>query len=60
VWAALDGNIDLSNGSLRCLHDDRHSTLLVLVKKGGSWMVEVLYTYSYVADMAGLGKKGIP
>jgi hypothetical protein len=57
MLAALDGTVDLSDGPLRCLRDDRHSTLFVLMKEGGSWMVEVLHTWSYVAGMEDLGMK---
>jgi hypothetical protein len=60
MWAALDCNFDLSGDPLHCLHDDRQSTLFVLTKKGGRWMVDVLHTWSYVSGMAGLGNKGIP
>jgi hypothetical protein len=31
----------------------------VLMKEGGSWMVEVLHTWSYVAGVAGLGNESI-
>jgi hypothetical protein len=60
VLATLDVTVDLSGRPLRCLRDGRHSTLFVLLKEGGSWMVEVLHTWSYVAGMAVLGNESIP
>jgi hypothetical protein len=35
VWAAFDGTVDLGDRPLRCLRDDRQSTLFILLKKGG-------------------------
>jgi hypothetical protein len=55
----LDGTVDLSGGQLRCLCDDMHSTLFVLMKKGGRWMFEVFRTWIYATGMVGLGNKDI-